>query len=104
MRNNRQHKKLSKQAMDLLISHYGYQRESFYLESEMRGKYREEWHFWTPPCYWFGEQDQRPAISELFGAFINEGTDWTEDWPVYNGGKMPKGSVALIRAVRARHG
>jgi hypothetical protein len=102
MRNNRQHKKLSKQAMDLLICHYGYQRESFTIECEMKGKYREEWHFWTSPCYWHGEQDQYPATSMLRTEFLNERTDWTGKEPVYTGGWNPKGKVALIRFVGAK--
>jgi len=102
MRNNRQHKKLSKQAMLMLIGHYGYRRDSFALECEMGCKYREEWHFWTSPCYWHGEQDQRPAISELFNEVLNERTDWTEARPVFIGAPMPKGTLALIRAIRAK--
>lgn len=104
MRNNRQHKKLSKQAMCLLIIHYGYPRESFAVESEMRGKYREEWHFWTSPCYWYGEQDQYPATSVLFEAVLNERTDWTESGPVFAGAPMPKGLLELIRTVKAKGG
>ena len=103
MRNNRQHKKHSKHAMELLIRHYRYRRESFSLESEMKGKYREEWHFWTAPCYWYGEQDQQPALDKLFDALLGERTVWTEGGPVYTGEPMPSGRLALIRAVRARH-
>lgn len=105
MRNNRQHKKISKQAMNLLISHYGYQRKSFSLESEMWvRKHREEWHFWTAPCYWYGEQDQYPAVGKLFDEVINEGTDWTKEGPVYIGPPIPDGDVAIIRFVRMKGG
>ena len=85
--------------MDLLISHYGYRSDSFSLESEIGVNCREEWYFW------YGEQDQQPAIGELFDALLEERTDWTEGGPIYTGEQpMPKGSVALIRAVRVRHG
>ncbi|MCG9010704.1 hypothetical protein LH431_08780 [Laribacter hongkongensis] len=102
MRNNRQHKKISKQAMDLLISHYGYGRDSFTLESEMGGKYKEEWHFWTAPCYWYGERDQMPAIGLLFDEVLGERTDWTEAGPVFLGPPIPDRDVDLIRFVKAK--
>ncbi len=102
MRNNRQHKKISKQAMDLLISHFGYERGSFALENEMCGRFRDEWHFWTSPCYWHGEQDSYAAVGQLFTEALNHFTSWTEGGPVYYGPPMPGGDVELIRFVKAK--
>ena len=102
MRNNRQHKKISKQAMDLLISHFGYQRDEFALESEMRGHFRKEWQFWGSPCYWYGEQDGYPVVRLLFTEALNHFTSWTEGGPVYYGPPMPGGDVELIRFVKVK--
>ena len=102
MRNNRQHKKLSKQAMDLLIKHYGLKRDSFSLECELDGKYRQEWHWWSEPCYWYGESDQHSSLSLLIRNLIDDLTDWTGELPVYVGDKLPVGDPARIRFVK-RH-
>ncbi|MBE5528354.1 hypothetical protein A9J41_12635 [Laribacter hongkongensis] len=102
MRNNRQHKKISKQAMDLLISHFGYLRKDFSLENELCGRFRDEWHFWTAPCYWYGEQDSYASVGQLSTEVLNHFTSWTEDVPVYSGPPMPSGDVALIRFVKAK--
>lgn len=101
-RNNRQHKKLSKQAMELLISRYKLERDNFSLECELGvGKYRQEWHWWSAPCYWYGESDQYSATSLLMQIFIDNGTDWSVSPPVYVGGKLPRGKVALIRLLKS---
>ncbi len=102
MRNNRQHKKISKQAMDLLISHFGYQRDEFALESEMRGHFRKEWHFWGSPIHRCSEQDGYPAVCLLFMAAENSFISWTGERLVYYGPPMPGGDVELIRFVKAK--
>ena len=102
MRNNRQHKKISKQAMDLLISYFGYLRRAFALENELGGRFRDEWHFWTAPCYWYGERDSYAAVGQLFTEAMNHFTSWTEDGPIYLGPPIPDRDVDLIRFVKAK--
>lgn len=104
MRSNRQIKKFSKQAMDILIRDFDFKRSRFTLETSHR--YRKQWPLvwthWTAPCYWYGESDELSATDVLWDVLCDSmavyGNDYTEC--TYPNGKPKQGYRDLIAQAR----
>lgn len=77
MRSNRQIKKFSKQAMEILIRDFGYKASDFTLETSYyhRGKWPLVWTYWTAPCYFRGKSDTYPATVLLTEVLVDTTID-----------------------------
>lgn len=77
MRSNRQIKKFSKQAMEILIRDFGYKASDFTLEGSYRYRRRWPliWTYWTAPCYWYGESEAYPSTVRLTEVLVDATID-----------------------------
>lgn len=103
MRSNRQIKKFSKQAMEILIRGFGYKRGDFTLEGSQG--YRKQWPLvwmhWSTPCYWYGESDELEATTVLWEMVFDSLAVYSESpeiaWP---NGRPKQGIRRLIAQAR----